>query len=53
MCVSRQEAVQVGKEGENMREIGSYAELQHSQVVWMPVLGESPRGELAGKDLLM
>lgn len=33
ICVSRQEAVQVEKEGESMWETGSYAELQPSQVV--------------------
>lgn len=54
ICVGRREAVQVGKEGESMRETGSEAELQHSQVAWMPVLGEAQEaGELAGKDLLL
>lgn len=38
----------MGKEGECMWEIGSYAELQHSQFLWIPVLGESPRGQRAG-----
>lgn len=54
ICVGRWEAVQVGKEGESMRETGSEVELQHSQVAWMPVLGEAQEaGELAGKDLLL